>query len=539
MIFDSAARKYQNEISYRHHQTLEGHLDIVCQHSSVVNRVINRHGMQSLRAYLNSICPNYDRSLQQMSDVLDIVYHYLKPLLGEAIAKSAAIDLAEFPVVLTANHHGVDYFSHSVQGSLLFSFAKKLKVRSFDVVPIFSCGHIPLNNPTYPRGLLLYRSLKNQLQSLPKKISLFPDRLKRSLVSFAPPFDQTMVHKAEKRLSEMVRKDQICSTLLEPVMQILNTEYCKHQVLGLSSYSQQTVVLNHAIWKRLFSTQGSAPHLVYVEIEKVAGKLLKLDLRNAESLVCLTLFNPTVREHVIAELNGIRACWDRKKLAKRLSIHLLNSDEKSALNGCGTMFFWGVDESGRQFPLYLNNDTHKTPKLIGVDDRQRRWEFSFTRENIIKLLYENRLQPSLFICYLVISMARGIKCIGGYFQSEYLPQMMNAVVKVFERISGYDDVASILQKINPNFYLSGMSAVMTCIDNDFLVPAGAAEIIAGKGLSDKDIDQIFSLSVRDAHLASLYELLDDFTPWLLKTPDFKKRLAKESLKLLGDKVVVK
>jgi hypothetical protein len=117
--------------------------------------------------------------------------------------------------------------------------------------------------------------------------------------------------------------------------------------------------------------------------------------------------------------------------------------------------------------------------------------------------------------------------------------MLTGVVNVLQKKDGYHDRASILEKSNPNFYLSGMSAVMTCIENDFLVPAGPAEIIAGNGLSDKDIDRVFSLSVRDAHMASMYELLDDFTPWLLRNPELKKRIAKDSLRILEGKVVIK
>jgi hypothetical protein len=538
-MLNSAARKYTNENRFEQDQKLDNHLDTVCHHSSILDNVINKQGRWSLKAYLNSIQLNYDLAIQPTDDVINITYRYLNPLFGESIARAACIDLENFPVVLSANHHGVDYFSHSIQGSLLFFLAKQLKVKSFMTVPIFSCGNIPLNNPTYPRGLLLYRTFKNQIDTLPKKISIFPDRLKRTLVSFAPSFDDAMIKRAEKRLDNMVRKEQVCTSLLKPVLKILKEEYCRQSILDLSSYSQQAAVLNNAIWKRLFSTPNMAPHLVYMEIEKVVSELIKLDLWNTESLLWCTLFDTDVREQVIEELNGTKSCWNREKLSKRLSIESLDPSEKATLRGAGTIFFWGVDESGKQFPLYLMNTAKINAKLIGVDDHHRRWEFPFTRESILKLLDEKRLQPSLFISYLVISMARGISCIGGYFQSEYLPQMIKGVVNALRKIGGYDAITGILEKVNPNFYLSGMSAVMSSIDNKFLVPAGPAEIIAGDGLSERDIDQIYSLSVRDAHLASLYELLSDFTPWLLKTPEFKKRLAENSLNILQGKVVIK
>ena len=58
-------------------------------------------------------------------------------------------------------------------------------------------------------------------------------------------------------------------------------------------------------------------------------------------------------------------------------------------------------------------------------------------------------------------------------------------------------------------------------------------------MSNKDIEQIYALSVRDAHLASLFEILPDFIPWVLKTPDWKKTLAEDALGILDGKVVIK
>jgi hypothetical protein len=100
-------------------------------------------------------------------------------------------------------------------------------------------------------------------------------------------------------------------------------------------------------------------------------------------------------------------------------------------------------------------------------------------------------------------------------------------------------MASAIEKGNPNFYLSGMSAVMTQIEDDLVIPAGPLEIIAGGGLSSKDVERIFALSVRDAHLASLFEILPDFAPWVLRAPEFKKHLAQDSLRVLEGKVVIK
>ena len=84
-----------------------------------------------------------------------------------------------------------------------------------------------------------------------------------------------------------------------------------------------------------------------------------------------------------------------------------------------------------------------------------------------------------------------------------------------------------------------IQTVMSKIENNALVPSGPVEILAGGGLSENDIEQILSLNVRDAHLASLIETIPDIAPWTLHGSDWKKYLAQETFQILSDKIVVK
>ena len=130
-------------------------------------------------------------------------------------------------------------------------------------------------------------------------------------------------------------------------------------------------------------------------------------------------------------------------------------------------------------------------------------------------------------------------CVGGYFQCEYLPKMQAGLVKALQKTAGYQDVADLVEGVTTDTYLSGMQAVMARINEDTLVPAGPIEIIAGGGLTDDDIQQILSLTVRDAHLASLFETVPDIVPWTVKTPDWKKQLAIDCCQMLRRRVVIK
>jgi hypothetical protein len=489
--------------------------------------------------FLNDLAPEAGTSFQQQSDLIEEVYRYAAPLLGESTAKRAATTISETPVVLTANHHGVDFFAQSLQGSLLFYLCKRIGNSSRVTVPIFACGSVPLDNLTYPLGLLLYHTNWNQLETMPRKLPIFSNRFRRAMVSVASALDKEMVQRAETRLEKMVQENAISPRLAAPVHEILREHYSAPVVMDLSSYSQQSVVLNHRVWKRLFADSDSAPEVVYLELEKIVSMLLEHDLQNSKSLAWCVMFDPVLRDAVCKELDGARACWSIEGLTQRLRSYKLDSSQTNPPDSCGTLFFWGINARGRRVPLGLESSGQDKPLLRGIDDRGNLWELAYTPRSILNALKEKRLLPSLFTCFLVLSFARGVTCAGGYFQGEYLPRMQKGLVKTLRAISGYKDVANLVEGVTTYTYLSGMQAVMVRINNEALIPAGPLEIIAGGGLTERDIEKILSLAVRDAHLASLFETVPDVAPWAIESPAWKKDLAEDCYPLLAEKVVIK
>ena len=419
------------------------------------------------------------------------------------------------------------------------SFFKKNENGSGGTVPIFACGNVPLDNLTYPLGMLLYHVPGDALASMPKKLPIFSNRYRRAMVSVSAPFDAAMVQRAETRMEKMVQEHVISPTLSAPIREIFRQDYCAREVLDLPDYSRQSVVLNNRIWKRLFSDATAAPEMIYLELEKIVFLLLKTDLNNPESLTWRVMFEPALREALLKELDGAKACWEMDKLAKRLSMDRFDASEKNATNGCGTLFFWGINEAGRRIPLYLETSGQNNMMLRGVDDRGNTYELAFRPDTILDALGRHRLLPSLFTCFLVLSFARGVACAGGYYQGEYLPAMQAGLIEALDNTPGCRDVAAHVQNVTTYTYLSGMQTVMTRIGIDALIPAGPLEIIADGGLTEQDIEKILLLTVKDAHIASLFETVADVAPQALETPGWKQDLAQESFRLLNDKVVIK
>jgi hypothetical protein len=176
--------------------------------------------------------------------------------------------------------------------------------------------------------------------------------------------------------------------------------------------------------------------------------------------------------------------------------------------------------------------------LRGLTDAREPWEIPCVPSAIGNGLKERRLLPSLFTCFAVTAFARGVTCLGGYYQAEYLPSMQAAVVAALELSNGHAEVAELVRQVPTSGYLSGMQTVMTSIDGVGLVPAGPAEIAAAGGLGLGDRRRMLDMSVRDAHVASLFQTVEDVTPDAV-APGWREVLARElTTKLSEDLVVV-
>jgi len=516
----------------------ERYLKTTVQRLFVVRRALASYGQLPLRDYLTRLAKFRERSCQGRADLFEAVRDYASPLLGEELAERAANDLANTPVVLTANHHGVDFFAQSLQSSLIFALREPDAVTTPSTVPVFACGAVPLNNLTYPRGLLVYRGGGNAAPQWPIKLPIFPDRCKHELVSNISGFDKSMLHRTDHRVQRMVAEGCIASELQSSLHSVLQTDYADPAVLAEHGYSEQAVMLNQRIWKRLFRNPEAAPELVYLELEKITARLLRHDLANTTSLAWRVLFQCDVRDAVLAALDGQRACWDLSALHARAVAGPIDGTGPSAAVGCGTVFFWGIDENKRRVPLGLRPGN--PGMLVGVGGNGECFEMPLEPTRLSIALKEQKLLPSLFTSYLCIALARGMNCVGGYYQAEYLPVMQRAVAGALSRWGRCTALAEEMSLVPTTAYLSGMQTVMGPAAGDAaLLPAGVFEIIAGGGLDDEDLTRMGDLSVRDAHLASLADTVLDVAADGIDCHRWQERLGMDLRRILGCRVVVK
>ncbi len=507
-------------------------LETVRRRLPVVDQTLRDYGNTPVSEYLRHVVAKPASGYQPRGEVAEAVYCYAAELLDEQVARQVRTDLSDCPAVLTANHHGVDFFAQSLQTTLLFSLRSADGGLSPATVPVLACGNVPLNNITYPRGALVYAGGFDGTGNWPRRLPLFPDRYKRRTVSLVAGFDETMVRRAEGRVAGLHRDGVITGAVAEALRGILMNDYNAPRVLDRETYSEQSVILNGRIWQQLFVDSAPAPQLVYLELERMAGMLLEADLRDQASLAFVTVFDAQLREDLLRELNGVRGCWQRQEFSR------VAAQTHNTSTTVGTFLFWGIDESGRRVSLLPDGAGDKARLLCGLDDSGQAWQVPLQPQEIIQGLQERRLLPSLFTCYLVIGLARGVILAGGYYQANYLPAMQQGVVAALRRHGALNYVADWIARVPTKSYLSGMQAVMNRTSNGGLIPAGPVEIIADGGLKPEDIERIGSLTVADAHLASLLETVADVAPQACE-PGWRERLAEECGVLLEGKVVVR
>ncbi len=495
-----------------------------------VDALLSRFETTKLRDYVTQLDQPHSPGFQDNQDFIAEIANYTHETLGSELGKAISEDLREMPQVLTANHHGIDTFAQSTQSNLLFSMRKRGDGKPAKTIPVLACGSVPMNNLTYPRGLLVYAGTSASGNGGICKLPLFPDSYKRKLVSVAGPFTAEMIGRSRARVKKLVEDGKLERSLESA----LNTVFDDFADVGqdFPGYGRQATVVNHRFWQRLFRDRCCRSELVYIELESIVRQLLGKDLFDKSTICHQLMFDPELRGRLIENLDGQRGCWQYEKLVRRFS----SSTAEESVNGTdsaqGTMFFWGVDAKGRKVPLCIVEDEKGTGvDLRGIDDRGQLWTNPFTPADIVRGLQDGRLLPSIFTSYLLISIARGVSCIGGYYQADYLPIMQKAVIKTL-RGNTRETVKTIgTKKLRPDLYLSGMQTIGLKTGGQ-LLPAGPLEIIASGGLDTEQYEKVGEVTVLQSHIASLYDTIMDVVP---QGSDFS-RAKEEITKLVHDAV---
>jgi len=500
-----------------------------------VDALLAKYATAKVSDYVAQLGQPNVSAFQDNQDFIREVANYTRETLGPELGDAISEDLHELPQVLTANHHGIDTFAQSTQSNLLFSMRKKADGSPVKTIPVLACGSVPMNNLTYPRGFLIYAGSAASGDGGVLKLPLFPDSYKRKLVSVAGPFTTDMLGRSRARAKNLMESDKL-NPCIGPALDKVFDD-CANIGQDFPGYSRQATVANQRFWRHLFQDGARSSDLVYLELENIVSRLLEKDLFDQSTISHQLLFDPELRGKLIENLDGQRGCWHHEKLLTRCSESSDVKSQNTTDSIQGTIFFWGVDEKGRKIPLCLVEDSKATnAELRGVDDSGKLFTCPLTPADISRGLQEGHLLPSIFTSYLLLSIARGISCTGGYYQAEYLPVMRTAVIDTLHSNSGRIVKTFDSGKLRPDPYLSGMQTIGLRTGSQ-LFPAGPLEIIASGGLSAEQLQQVGEVTVLQSHIASLYDTMTDVSPRHEDSNLQRKEIARLVHDAVGSKIL--
>lgn len=466
---------------------VEGLQAAVSAKRPVLTRLLERHGGQTLGEYRDGFgAQEVDDSISPREDFYQVSQDYARRLLGVEAGRDLRKRLVQSSSILTANHHGPDYLPLTVQGNVFFG------VNEPSVVPVYAFGDVPLNNLTWGRGILVSRG---------EKVNIFPGSVQSSLVSVAAPFSRDMVEKAIKaaRTSTLPERER------DVVINLLQDDYLADAVLGCESYSDQAVLLNARLWKKMFADGVSSSTLTYLEMEKVVGKLLEIDFRDENSFMSQLLFNEEVRKSVMEALDGATGCWNGDRLSKMADPRMNHEERMSLLPGSGSAFFYGIDAKGRRVPFSLSMDGSDWV-LSGVDNSQNVHTLPLNRDAILGALEGGRVIPTLFTSFAATAFARGLSCYGGFMQADYLTVMREGLAGAFDSV-GHTSWAEKLRRVPTENYATGMQYVVRRDPAGEVRAAGTIDLISAGGLTQDQVARIRDgITVSDANTLGLPDI---------------------------------
>jgi len=324
------------------------------------------------------------------------------------------------------------------------------------------------------------------------------------MVSVAGPITESMVSRALKMAEKLFCEGVILESERNVIVSLLGEEYSRTEVLSQPDYSDQVVILNRSVWRRIFApaVRKGLPDMAYLEMERVVSALLEKDILNPESLMHNIFFDPVLRTEILDRLDGQRGCWDHQKLVHLSRFNGGHHPGSEAFRGCGTEFFCFVDDKGRRVPSMLSrNGSRLTLRGIALG---KDISLPFTPDALCNGLRQRRLIPSLFVSFATLAFARGLKCIGGFVQVEYLPAMQRSLVQALECRGLHDWAQNVAQVPTANF-VTGINVALSVYPDGAVKPAGAVELIAGGGLTEKDLEKIKEIPVYEANMSGLLE----------------------------------
>ena len=459
-------------------------------------------GELSLAEYARAM-PGGGAALQDGEDMIALAEREAARLFSPAAGAALRRELENRFLVLTANHHGVDFHPEFLQGDLVFALGCR------DAVPLFACGGVPCNNLAYPRGLLL--PPRRQDTTKPGRFPALAVGDRHAFVSAQLPFQASHVRSALDSLPNAERSAQLSPDEREFAAEMLTAIYLHPSVLRRETFRDQMSAANALLWTRLTSRDLRLPPLASLEFQHLCGILVAGDIQRPGTLVHDLLLEPELTKAIFHTLNGARACWS------------MGGDIPPG----SSFLFWGLDEKGRGIALYPDPECRTL-----FAPRRPDMRLELESRSLKNALLSRRLLPTLYLSFAAAALARGLSCAGGVFQYAYLPRMAEGTAEALRRCG--DDARA--DRISARCPLGAGFHALRAADSENAAmdhAAGPADILRHGGISVQDWERFGNIRTRDAFSCSLAFQYEDIIPEKERLPGWLEALRHSSSLMLS------
>ncbi len=444
----------------------------------ILAEIMQKQGQESLYELVENYIyePQIAIPEERKQQAIGIIASEIKRLLGDEVAESAKRQLEKYYYLSTTDHHTFITHPSYINDNVLTMLPLIETPRpDLENIIVLSSGNISFDNFTFPRGLLLSTSTKDQTYH--NQLVFYSRKVRPFSIFNHPGYGQEGIDMAKKRLEEWLRSGIINQKYVEKINIILDEIYTKPQMLKFSLASDQITVANYNLWQRFFPKK--MPNLIFIEQGDIVNKLLLNYHLYSDTPINRILFDKKTRSLFQKHFNGISSAF-------------------SVEDKIGTFLFWGYPKNQK----YRVQLWEKDGKLV-TDDGS--FEIELTPDAIAKAIQEKELFPVTALSFSLLNFYYGLRLIGGMSQTTYLTQMKEAYARMQEEIDAqtnidYKNIETKTLAFNRSILVS-----LSSHDNSLVEATGIDLILYGN-------ENTYSHILKQAKEITLQEAIDRVMP---------------------------
>ena len=391
----------------------------------ILGDIMQKHGDKLLSDYAVDFmdvnpAPGLD---ERKPEIITMVEELVAGRLGPDVAAGVGKQLKKLALVSTADHHASIDHPFWVNANIISGIEPYLHPDpDIRYLIVFSFASVSVNNASgFSRGVLFSSDAPDKHVI---RLPILPDKLKMAVVYGTRTFTREELSRAEHELEKKEHEGELTPGHAKAIRNFLEEHFAAQSILGAAQLCSQITRINFNFWRKIFHGPDNAPasgnpvpDLIYLDIETlVTQMLLRRHLSDPGTLLHRVLFEPRFIELAHKHFNNIPGSF-------------------SIEEGWGTYMFWGIGNKGKRVGGKLENGC-----LVFGHEFSVPW----TPESIEIALKEKKIFPGMLLCYLMVSLYYGMKCLGGFCQVNDLTVLKHAWMKLLEEAGEPAEAAAVV-----------------------------------------------------------------------------------------------